>query len=200
MRASFFFGNITQNIDFWAKKGMRAKFFQTLRATALVSSGSIILFTALILIFYKSPLNSLPMGFAWVFFVGFPAWAMLYYKLKVNQGILQFQEGLVLGALVSFAMFVAFALTIVVGYAISENILLSYKNEWLKELTENKETWLKRLKTPQDYQKLLEGYQKLTITEYLLRDFGAKSIILLLVSLVGATAFRSGDTKKKKSK
>lgn len=179
---------------------MREKFFQILRATALVSSASIILFTALILIFYKSPLNSLPMSFAWIFFVGFPIWAMLYYKLKVNQRVLQFQEGLVLGALVSFAMFLAFALTIALGYAINENILLSYKNEWLKELTENKEIWLKRLKTPQDYQKLLESYRNLTIGEYLLREFGAKSIILLLVSLVGATAFRSGDIKKKKAK
>ncbi len=179
---------------------MKAKFFQTLRATALVSSTSIILYTALILIFYKSPLNSLPMGFVYIFFIGFPTWAMLYYKLKINQGFLQFQEGLVIGALVSLAMFVGLASTIAIGYVINENILLSYKNEWIKELTENKETWLERLKTPQDYQKLLESYQNLTIGEYLLKEFGAKSIILLLVSFVGATAFRSGNIKKKKAK
>ncbi|MDW8296130.1 MAG: hypothetical protein RMJ97_04520 [Raineya sp.] len=179
---------------------MRERFFKTLRIFALVSGGSIALFTALVLIFYKSPLNSLPMGFSWIFFIAFPAWAMLYYKLKVNGGFLQFQEGLVMGALVSFAMFIAFASAIAIGYAISENILLSYKNEWLKELTENKEIWLKRLKTAQDFEKLYKSYQYLTIGEYLFREFGAKSIILLLVSVVGATAFRSGDSKKKKAK
>lgn len=140
------------------------------------------------------------MGFSWIFFVGFPIWAMLYYKLKVNQGILPFQEGLVIGAIVSFTMFLAFALTIMIACTINKQIFLNYKNEWVKELTENKALWLKRVNTETDYQKLLQGYQKLTLTEYLLKEFGAKSIILLLVSLVGATAFRSSERDKKSQK
>jgi hypothetical protein len=179
---------------------MKRIFFKTLIATASVSSFSIALFTTLVMIFYKSPLYSVPKDFDWLFFVGFPVWAMLYYKLKVNQKKLDFQEGLVMGALVSFAMFVSLALVIWIATLVNEQIMINYSQDWIKDLTDNKTMWLSRVKTEQDYNNMLLAYQKITIGQYLFREFGLKTIILLFVSWVGATAFRGEPQPIKKSK
>jgi hypothetical protein len=169
---------------------MKQLFFKTLIATALVSSATIGVFITLILVFYKNPLNSIPKGFDWLFFIGMPVWAMLYYKLKVNNRTLVFQEGLVMGALVSFAMMLTLASTIAIACSLNENIFNNYIKDWLTELTTNKEVWLKRLQTPQDYEKLLNSYKNLTLGQYLFKELAGKMVLLLLVSVVGATAFR----------
>jgi len=169
---------------------MKQTFFRTLIATALVSSFSIGLFTTLIMIFYKSPLYSVPKDFDWIFALGFPIWAMLYYKLKVNNKILDFQEGLVLGAMVGFAMFVASALVIVIANLINEQVLQSYTQDWIKDLTTNKKMWVARLKTENDYNALVDSYKNITMSQYLFREFGFKMMLLFFVSVVGATALR----------
>jgi len=183
---------------------MRQLFFKTLIATAFVSCATIGVFITLILVFYKNPLNSIPKGFDWLFFIGMPVWAMLYYKLKVNNRTLVFQEGLVMGALVSFAMMLTLASTIAIACSLNENIFNNYIKDWLTELTTNKEVWLKRLQTPQDYEKLLNSYKNLTLGQYLFKELAGKMVLLLLVSVVGATAFRGkpaetiSKVKKKK--
>ncbi|GAB4123420.1 MAG: hypothetical protein OHK0045_16270 [Raineya sp.] len=183
---------------------MRKLFFKTLIATALVSSAAIGVFITLILIFYSNPLNSIPKGFDWLFFIGMPVWAMLYYKLKVNNRSLMFQEALVMGALVSFAMMLTMALAITIACTINENILNAYSKDWVNDLVSNKETWQKRLQSKQDYEKLLNSYRNLTLGQYLFKELAGKMILLLLVSVVGATAFRGepkpSDTKQKKKK
>jgi len=182
---------------------MRQLFFKTLIATAFVSCTAIGVFITLILIFYKNPLNSVPKGFDWLFFIGIPVWAMLYYKLKVNNRTLMFQEGLVMGALVSFAMMLTLALVLAIACSLNENILKNYTNDWVTELTANKEVWLKRLQTPKDYEKLLNSYQNLTLGQYLFKELAGKMVLLLLVSVVGATAFRgkpAETTQKVKKK
>lgn len=181
---------------------MKQIFFKTLIATALVSSASIGIFTILVFVFYKNPLNSVPKGFDWLFFVAMPVWAMLYYKLKVNNRTLIFQEGLVMGALVSFAMLLTFASIIAIACTIDEAILNNYSKDWITELLNNKELWQKRLQTPQDYENLLKSYQNLTLGQYLFKELAGKMTLLLLVSVVGATAFRGkppiGSASKKK--
>lgn len=185
---------------------MKQVFFRTLIATALVSSAAIGVFITLVLVFYKNPLNSVPKGFDWLFFIGMPVWAMLYYKLKVNNRTLIFQEGLVIGALVSFAMIFTFAAAIAIACSVNENILNIYIKDWLTDLVNNKELWLKRLQTTQDYEKLLSSYQNLTLGQYLFKELAGKMVLLLLVSVVGATAFRgepqaiSNKTTSKKKK
>lgn len=170
---------------------MKQLFFRTLIATALVSSAAIGIFITLVLIFYNNPLNSVPKGFDWLFFIGMPVWAMLYYKLKVNNRTLIFQEGLVIGALVSFAMMLTLAAIIGISCKLNENILNNYAKEWVADLTTNKELWQKRLQTAEDYEKLLNSYQNLTLGQYSFKELAGKMILLLLVSVVGATAFRS---------
>ncbi|NJP03971.1 hypothetical protein HC823_01770, partial [Candidatus Gracilibacteria bacterium] len=125
-----------------------------------------------------------------------PIWAMLYYKLKVNNQTLAFQEGLVLGALVNFAMIAI--LLIIVGTAclLNENILQNYIRDWLSELATNKKIWLERLKTQEDYQRLLDSYKNLSIGQYLFKEFAGKMMLLLFVSVVAATALR-GEPKAK---
>ncbi|MFN3316192.1 MAG: hypothetical protein ACK40K_05220 [Raineya sp.] len=184
---------------------MKQIFFRTLIATALVSSAAIGVFIILVLIFYKNPLNSVPKGFDWLFFIGMPVWAMLYYKLKVNNRTLVFQEGLVMGALVSFAMMLTFASTIAVACTINENILNNYIKDWVADLTNNQELWKKRLQTTQEYEKLLNAYKNLTLGQYLFKELAGKMVLLLLVSIVGATAFRGepkaiNEQKSKKKK
>jgi len=169
---------------------MKKLFFRTLAATALVSSASIGVFMALIFIFYKNPLNSVPKGFDWLFFIGMPVWAMLYYKLKVNNRTLLFQEGLVIGAMVSFSMIFTFASAIAIACTLNENILNNYIQDWLKDLQNNKELWQKRLQTPQDYDNLLSSYRNLSLGQYLFKELASKMALLLLISVVGATAFR----------
>lgn len=183
---------------------MKQLFFRTLTATALVSSAAIGIFITLILIFYKNPLNSVPKGFDWLFFIGMPIWAMLYYKLKVNNRTLIFQEGLVLGALVSFAMMLTFASVIAISCTLNEDILNNYIKDWVIDLTTNKELWQKRLQTTKDYENMLSSYQNLTLGQYLFKELAGKMVLLLLVSIVGATAFRgepaiTQKTKKKKA-
>jgi|JI8StandDraft_2_1071088.scaffolds.fasta_scaffold01366_3 hypothetical protein len=173
---------------------MKQSFFKTLIATALVSSFSIGLFLILTMSLYKNPLNSVPKGFDWLFFLGFPIWAMLYYKLKVNNKTLIFQEGIVLGALVSFSMLITLNLVILIAYSINHGILDIYIKDWLAELTTNKNIWVTRLKTEQDYQNLVQSYKNLQIGQYLFKESAAKMMLLFLVSIVGATAFRGEPT------
>ncbi|KOY85220.1 hypothetical protein AD998_02790 [bacterium 336/3] len=173
---------------------MKQTFFRTLIATALVSSFSVALFLTLIMLFYKNPLNSVPKGFDWLFFLGFPVWAMLYYKLKVNNKTLIFQEGMVLGALVSFTMLLSLNLVVLITYGINHNILDIYIQDWITELITNKKLWIARLKTEKDYESLMNSYKSLTIGQYLFKESAAKMMLLFLVSVVGATAFR-GEPK-----
>lgn len=182
---------------------MKQIFFKTLIATALVSSAAIGVFIILVLIFYKNPLNSVPKGFDWLFFIGMPVWAMLYYKLKVNNRTLIFQEGLVIGALVSFSMILTLAAVIAIACTLNEDILKLYAKDWITDLTTNKKSWLEKVKTETDYNNLLNAYKNLTLGQYLFKELGVKMILLLFVSVVGATAFRgkpqiTQKTKRKK--
>lgn len=170
---------------------MKKVFFRTLLATALVSGLSIGIFTTLVMIFYKNPLNSMPIGFDFLFFLAFPIWAILYYKLKVNNRVLDFKDGLVLGAIVSFVMFAFFATSILLANALNPTIFEAYKEDWLKDLAQNKKLWLERVKTEEDYQNLIAFHKNSSVFSYLFRQLGIKTIILLFVSVVGATAFRA---------
>ncbi|MCU0437919.1 MAG: hypothetical protein MUC49_08370 [Raineya sp.] len=167
---------------------MKQTFFKTLIATALVSSFSIALFLSLTMVFYKNPLNSVPKSFDWLFFLGFPIWAMLYYKLKVNNKTLIFQEGLVMGALVSFSMILTMFICIFISYSINQNILIEHRAFWVKKILD------KTVSIEQNKEKVLEIYQNLSIWQYLFQEIGFKMILLFLVSVVGATAFR-GEPK-----
>lgn len=174
---------------------MNTNFFRTLWATASVSSFSVGIFTVLVVVAYSNPLNSTPKGFDWLFFLAFPIWAILYYKFKVNQGDLDIREGLVMGALVSFSMFLTTAIIILVASFINENMMSFYIQDWLQDLRENKNHWVQKVKNPAEYEKMLVRYKEMTIGKYLFLEFGYKMMLLLFVSVIAATALR-GKTQK----
>lgn len=147
-------------------------------------------FMVMLSLVYKNPLSSVPKGFDFILYLIVPIGAMLFFKFRVNDESLNFQEGIVMVSLVNFAMIIGFGLATAIIFNIFPDFLPVFVNEKLAEINANKPAQLTRFKTPQDFENYKINIKNTTIWQIIYQEAGFKLMIGFFTAIVSATGFR----------
>ena len=139
---------------------------------------------------YKNPLSSVPKGFDLILYLLIPIGALIFFKYKINDNSLNFQEGVVLVSLVNFAMIIGFGIAITVIFNIFPDFLTVFTNEKLAEINANKPAQLARFQTPQDFENYKTNIKNTTIWQIIYQEAGFKLMVGFFTAIVSATGFR----------
>lgn len=170
---------------------MKHPFFRTLKYGILLGCGVYTLFWILLVLIYDNPIDSTPKAMDVLLFIGISVGTTIYYKLRVAGGQLSFSEGLVMLTLTYYSLVVTQTLLLYMTLKLSPDLLDTVKQARLAALEAEKESWLKRLKTPNDFEILKQQVRMLTTAVILWQETGFRLLVGFIVSIVGATGLRS---------
>jgi hypothetical protein len=169
---------------------MTHPYFRTILQASGLGVAFNVFFLLLLFVFFKDPLNSTAKGLDFLLYIGLPVSAAIYYKMRVNGGLMSFSEGLVLMTLLNSALLLSTCVVISLAFSIFPEALDQHIAGLLADLQAKKAQILKKLPNEEAFEQLLESARNRSLGSILFEEIGLKLMITFFTAIVAATALR----------
>ena len=169
---------------------MTHPYFRTILQASGLGMAFNVVFLLLLFIFFKDPLNSTAKGFDFLFYIGLPVSAAIYYKMRINGGLLSFSESLVLMTLLNTALLLSTCIVVGLAFSIFPEALEQHIAGLLADLQAKKAQIIKKLPNEAAFEQLLEMAKNRSIGSILFEEIGLKLMITFFTAIVASTALR----------